>query len=57
MELLLALVAGVLYATGLFLMLRRRLAQMGRARVMQQYSDDAIAQRTIAFWKEILGDT
>ena len=28
MELLLALVAGVLYATGLYLMLRRRLAQL-----------------------------
>lgn len=28
MELLLAIVAGVLYATGLFLMLRRRLAQL-----------------------------
>lgn len=28
MELLLALVAGVLYASGLFLMLRRRLAQL-----------------------------
>jgi multicomponent Na+:H+ antiporter subunit C len=28
MELLLALVAGILYATGLYLMLRRRLAQL-----------------------------
>ena len=28
MELLLAIVAGVLYATGLYLMLRRRLAQL-----------------------------
>ena len=28
MELLLAVVAGVLYATGLYLMLRRRLAQL-----------------------------
>ena len=28
MELLLALVAGVLYATGLYLMLQRRLAQL-----------------------------
>lgn len=36
--------------------LRRRLAQMGRARVMQQYSDDAVAERTMAFWSEILGD-
>jgi len=36
---------------------RRPLAQAGRARVMQQYSDDAIAERTIAFWREILGET
>ena len=28
MELLLAILAGVLYATGLYLMLRRRLAQL-----------------------------
>jgi glycosyltransferase involved in cell wall biosynthesis len=34
---------------------RRPLAQAGRARVMQQYSDDAVAERTIQFWKEILG--
>jgi len=35
--------------------MRRQLAKAGRARVMQQYSDDAVAERTIQFWKEILG--
>lgn len=35
---------------------RRPLAQAGRARVMQQYSDDAVAERTIQFWKEIVHD-
>ncbi len=33
---------------------RRPLAQAGRARVMQRYSDDAVAERTIAFWTEVL---
>jgi glycosyltransferase involved in cell wall biosynthesis len=33
---------------------RRPLAQAGRARVMQRYSDDAVAERTIAFWAEVL---
>jgi glycosyltransferase involved in cell wall biosynthesis len=37
--------------------LRRPLAHAGRARVMRQYSDDAVAERTIQFWREILGDT
>ena len=34
--------------------LRRPLAQAGRARVMQLLSEDAVAERTVAFWKEIL---
>jgi glycosyl transferase family 1/glycosyl transferase family 4 len=33
---------------------RRPLAQAGRARVMQRYSDDAVAEQTIAFWTEVL---
>jgi len=34
---------------------RTALAQAGRARVMQQYSDDAIAARTLEFWAGVLG--
>src|SRR2546426_10803558 len=33
---------------------RRPLAQAGRARAMQLFSDDAVAERTFAFWKELL---
>jgi len=33
---------------------RRPLAQAGRARVMQLFSDDAVAERTVAFWKEVV---
>ena len=33
---------------------RRPLAQAGRARVMQRYSDDAVAEQTIAFWSDVL---
>jgi hypothetical protein len=33
---------------------RRPLAQAGRARVMQQYSDDAVAERTMQFWQDVL---
>ncbi|HXF95944.1 MAG TPA: glycosyltransferase [Gemmatimonadales bacterium] len=33
---------------------RRPLAARGRARVMQQYSDDAVAERTVAFWRELV---
>jgi multisubunit Na+/H+ antiporter MnhC subunit len=44
MELLLAIVAGVLYASGLYLMLRRRLAQLiiglGRRHARQAAADD-----------------
>jgi len=36
---------------------RRPLAQAGRARAMQYFSDDAVAERTLAFWKELLGGT
>jgi len=32
---------------------RRPLAQAGRARAMQLFSDDAVAERTLAFWKEL----
>jgi glycosyltransferase involved in cell wall biosynthesis len=32
---------------------RRAMAQAGRARAMQLFSDDAIAERTLAFWKEL----
>src|SRR3989442_902687 len=34
---------------------RRPLAQAGRARAMQLFSDDAVAERTLGFWKELLG--
>ena len=34
---------------------RRPLAQAGRARAMQYFSDDAVAERTLVFWKELLG--
>jgi glycosyltransferase involved in cell wall biosynthesis len=33
---------------------RRPLAQAGRARVMERFSDDAVAERTIAFWTQVL---
>lgn len=33
---------------------RRPLAAAGRARAMRYYSDDAVAERTLAFWKEIV---
>jgi glycosyltransferase involved in cell wall biosynthesis len=33
---------------------RRPLAQAGRARAMQRFSDDAVAERTLDFWKEIV---
>ena len=33
---------------------RRPLIQAARARVMQRFSDDAVAERTMAFWREIL---
>ncbi len=36
---------------------RRPLAQAGRARAMQLFSDDAVAERTLAFWKELVGGT
>jgi glycosyltransferase involved in cell wall biosynthesis len=34
---------------------RRPLAQAGRARAMQLFSDDAVAERTLQFWKELVG--
>ena len=33
---------------------RRPLIQAARARVMQRFSDDAVAERTMEFWREIL---
>jgi len=33
---------------------RRTLAQAARARAMKLFSDDAVAERTVAFWKELL---
>jgi len=33
---------------------RRALAQAARARAMKLFSDDAVAERTVTFWKEIL---
>ena len=33
---------------------RRPLAQAGRARVMQLFSDDAVAERTVGFWRQLL---
>jgi glycosyltransferase involved in cell wall biosynthesis len=33
---------------------RRPLAQAGRARAMKFFSDDAVAERTLAFWREIV---
>lgn len=35
---------------------RRPLMQAGRARAMKQYSDDAVAERTLAFWRDVLGE-
>jgi len=34
---------------------RRPLAQAGRARAMQHFSDDAVAERTLTFWRDLLG--
>jgi len=34
--------------------LRRPLIQAARARVMQRYSNDAVAEATMRFWGEIL---
>ncbi|HYT05643.1 MAG TPA: glycosyltransferase [Gemmatimonadales bacterium] len=34
---------------------RRPFAQAGRARAMKLFSDDAVAERTLGFWKELLG--
>src|SRR5256885_965601 len=36
---------------------RRPLAQAGRARAMQLFSEDAVAERTLAFWRELVGGT
>jgi glycosyltransferase involved in cell wall biosynthesis len=33
---------------------RKPLMQAGRMRAMKQYSDDAVAEQTLAFWKEIV---
>jgi glycosyltransferase involved in cell wall biosynthesis len=33
---------------------RRPLASAGRARAMKHYSNDAVAERTLGFWKELL---
>ena len=35
---------------------RRPLAQAGRARAMRHYSDDAVAERTVTFWREVLAN-
>lgn len=34
---------------------RRPLARAGRARAMRYFSDDAVAERTLEFWKELTG--
>jgi glycosyltransferase involved in cell wall biosynthesis len=34
---------------------RRALAAAGRARAMRLYSDDAVAERTLEFWKQLIG--
>ncbi len=34
---------------------RRPFAQAGRARAMQWLSNDAVAERTVSFWRELLG--
>ncbi|HUL01864.1 MAG TPA: glycosyltransferase [Gemmatimonadales bacterium] len=34
---------------------RRPLMQAGRARVLERFSDVAVAERTAAFWREVLG--
>jgi glycosyltransferase involved in cell wall biosynthesis len=33
---------------------RRSLAQAARARALRLYSDDAIAERTLEFWKQVV---
>ena len=33
---------------------RRTLAQAARARALRLYSDDAIAERTLDFWKQVV---
>jgi len=45
--------AGALRSLGLAAA-RLPLAQAGRARAMKLFSDDAVAERTLLFWKEIL---
>ncbi len=35
---------------------RRPLAQAGRARAMQHFSDDAVAARTLGFWRSLIGE-
>src|SRR5439155_202971 len=35
---------------------RRPLAQAGRARAMRLFSDDAVAERTLEFWREIVSN-
>ena len=34
---------------------RKPLAQAGRARALKLYSDDAVAERTLEFWKGLIG--
>jgi glycosyltransferase involved in cell wall biosynthesis len=34
---------------------RRPLTQAGRARVLERFSDVAVAERTVAFWREVIG--
>jgi L-malate glycosyltransferase len=36
---------------------RRPLAQAARARVLQLFSDDAVAERTLEFWRRVMGGT
>src|SRR5712691_7132359 len=36
---------------------RRALAQAARARALQLFSDDAVAERTVEFWRGLLGET
>jgi glycosyltransferase involved in cell wall biosynthesis len=34
---------------------RRPLIVAGRARVLERFSDVAVAERTVAFWREVIG--
>ncbi|HUK63510.1 MAG TPA: hypothetical protein VLV15_09255, partial [Dongiaceae bacterium] len=34
---------------------RRPLMHAGRARVLERFSDVAVAERTAAFWREVIG--